>query len=193
MCPYVNARPPDPRRPIFGLGLPNLGADISFFDMIRRVARRPASTARLERVDYATLADLRYHIRRFLRVREVAARAVGVEPQHQLCLLQVKGLEGRQPATVGVLAERLQVRHHTVVALVDRLVDRGLVRRRRNPGNRREVLIELTPVGEKVLKTLVLFSLGELRNEGAALVATLKRLVRNPTAVHRRPARRQKG
>ena len=163
------------------------------FDMIPTVARRPATAARSRRVDYATLADLRYHIRRFLRVREVAARAVGVEPQHQLCLLQVKGLEGRQPATVGVLAERLQVRHHTVVALVDRLADRGFVRRRRNPRNRREVLIELTPAGEKVLETLVLFSLRELRNDGPALVATLKRLVRNSTAVHRRPPKRQKG
>jgi DNA-binding MarR family transcriptional regulator len=95
--------------------------------------------------------------------------------------------------TVGALAERLQVRHHTVVALVDRLVDRGFVRRRRNPANRRKVLIELAPAGEKVLETLVLFSLRELQNEGPALVATLKRLVRNSTAVHRRPARRQKG
>ena len=161
--------------------------------MIPAVARRPPTAARSPRVDYATLADLRYHIRRFLRIREIAARAVGVEPQHQLCLLQVKGLEGRQPATVGVLAERLQVRHHTVVALVDRLVDRGLVRRRRNAANRRQVLIDLTPAGEKVLKTLALFSLRELGNEGPALVATLKRLMRDPTAVHRRPARRQKG
>src|SRR5262249_53379717 len=71
---------------------------------------------------YGFLGDLRSQIRRFLRVRETAARAAGVEPQQYLLLLQVKGLEGRQPATIGALAERLQLRHHSVVQLVNRLV-----------------------------------------------------------------------
>ena len=82
-------------------------------------------------VDYETLADLRYHIRRFLRVREEAARAAGVEPQQYLLILQVKGFERRQPATIGALTERLQIRHHATVQLVDRLEQRGMVRRRR--------------------------------------------------------------
>ena len=60
-----------------------------------------------------------YRVRQFLRVREVAARTAGVEPQQYLLLLQLKGLEGHGPVTIGVLAERLQVRHHTVVELVD--------------------------------------------------------------------------
>jgi hypothetical protein len=66
-------------------------------------------------VDYETLADLRYHIRRFIRVREDAARAAGVEPQHYVVLLQIKGFERRQPATIGALTERLQIRHHATV------------------------------------------------------------------------------
>lgn len=78
-------------------------------------------------VDYRTLADLRYHIRRFLQVRESVARAAGVEPQHYLLLLQIKGLEGRDRATVGHLAERLQLRHHGTVELVNRPAARGLV------------------------------------------------------------------
>jgi hypothetical protein len=82
-----------------------------------RSERRPAAP----RIDYATLADLRYHIRRFLRRREVAARAAGIEPQQYLVLLQLKGLEGRHPPTIGALAERLQIRHHAAVQLVDRL------------------------------------------------------------------------
>src|SRR2546430_749062 len=98
----------------------------------RSVRRRP-----LPQVDYETLADLRYHIRRFLRVREEAARAAGVEPQHYVLLLQVKGFERRRPATIGALTERLQIRHHATVQLVDRLAQRGMVRRRRaRPGRR---------------------------------------------------------
>src|SRR5919198_3253278 len=99
-------------------------------------------------VDYPTLADLRYQIRRFLRVREVAARAAGVEPQQYLLLLQVKGLDGRGPPTIGALAERLQTQHHNAVQLVDRLVERGLVARRRDARDHREVLVELRPAGE---------------------------------------------
>ena len=128
-------------------------------------------------VDYRTLAELRYQVRRFLRTREVAARAAGVEPQHYLLLLQIKGLEGARPATVGTLAERLQLRHHTVVALVDRLVTRGLVARQRTPSDRRQVVVKLRPAGEAVRKKLALYSIEELRTEGPALVVALTRLI----------------
>src|ERR671925_521665 len=106
------------------------------------------------RLDYPTLADLRYQIRRFLRVREVAARGLGVEPQQYLLLLQIKGLEGSEAATMSVLAERLQIRHHAVVQLVDRLVTAGMVDRRRDGRDRREVVVRLRPRGEQVLKRL---------------------------------------
>jgi len=128
-------------------------------------------------VDYWTLAELRYHIRRFLRLREVAARRAGVEPQPYLLLLQVKGLAGRQRPTIGVLAERLQLQHHTVVELVDRLVKLGMVVRRRDSPDRREVLVALSAKGEAVLKKLALFSLRELQTEGPALMLALTRLV----------------
>lgn len=128
-------------------------------------------------VDYETLADLRYHIRRFLRVREEAARAVGVEPQQYVVLLQVKGLERRRPTTIGALAERLQIRHHATVQLVDRLAERGLVRRRRAELDRRGVVVELTSRGEAVLRKLALYSLVELRTAGPALAFSLRRLI----------------
>lgn len=144
-------------------------------------------------VDYRTLAALRYQIRRFLRTREVAARAAGVEPQHYLLLLQIKGLEeDEQPATVGALAERLQLRHHTVVELVDRLGTKGLVVRRRSPSDRRQVVVELRPAGDAVLRRLALYSIEELRTEGPALVSALTRLIGrtlDARRVHRRPAR----
>src|SRR5262247_3937839 len=87
---------------------------------------------RPERVDYWTLSELRYYLRRFLRARELAAREAGIEPQQYLLLLQLKGLWSGQLATISALAERLQLRHHSAVGLVDRLVRRGFVVRRRD-------------------------------------------------------------
>jgi DNA-binding MarR family transcriptional regulator len=139
--------------------------------------RRGARPTPPRRVDYWTLAQLRYHIRRFLRAREIAARAAGIEPQHYLVLLQLKGLTGKRAATIGTLAERLQVRHHSMVELVDRLVSRGMVRRRQDTRDRREIVVELRPAGEAVLKKLALQSLRELRTEGPALVRILNRLI----------------
>lgn len=142
--------------------------------MSRRAGTGRRSTPR---VDYETLAELRYHIRRFLRLREEAARAAGVEPQQYFVLLQVKGLGRRGPVTIGGLAERLQIHHHATVQLVDRLAQNGMVRRRRAEYDRREVIVEITPRGETVLRRLALYSLTELRTEGPALAATLTRLI----------------
>jgi len=143
----------------------------------RPMSARPAPRRASPRVDYETLADLRYHIRRFLRVREEAARAAGVEPQQYVLLLQVKGFEGRRLATIGALTERLQIRHHATVQLVDRLAQRGMVRRRRAELDRRGVVVELTARGEAVLRKLALNSLAELRTAGPALAATLTRVI----------------
>jgi DNA-binding MarR family transcriptional regulator len=129
------------------------------------------------RLDYQTLADLRYQLRRFLRIREVAARDAGIEPQQYLLLLQIKGLEGRGVPTVGVLAERLQIRHHSAVQLVNRLARRGMVERRRDRQDRREVVVYLCPAGERLLKRLARYSVDELTVEGPQLVGSLKRLV----------------
>lgn len=145
--------------------------------MFVTVTRKLTRIERNRRVDYWTLAQLRYYIRRFLRTREIAAQAVGIEPQQYLLLLQLKGLEGKQPATIGTLAERLQLRHHTTVELVDRLVTRRMAVRRKHTHDRRAVVIELRPPGERVLKKLALDSLEELYKEGPALVSILQRLI----------------
>jgi DNA-binding MarR family transcriptional regulator len=134
------------------------------------------------RVDYRALADLRYHLRRFLRLRELAARAAGVEPQQYLVLLQVKGLNGREVATIGALAERLQVQHHGVVQLVDRLARRGMLERRRGGRDRREVVVHLRPPGERILRRLAAYSITELTTEGPLLVSSLRRLLRQSRA-----------
>jgi DNA-binding MarR family transcriptional regulator len=151
--------------------------------------KRPGSPPE-DAVDYRTLAELRYHVRRFLRAREVAARAAGIEPQHYLLLLQIKGLQDERPATVGTLAERLQLRHHTVVELVDRLAAKGMVARCRAPSDRRQVVVELRPAGQAALTRLALYSIEELRTEGPALVAALTRLIGETGAARRGQPRR---
>jgi DNA-binding MarR family transcriptional regulator len=155
--------------------------------MVTRSARRRP----MPRVDYATLADLRYHIRSFLRIREEAARAAGIEPQQYVLLLQVKSFEGRRPATIGALTERLQIRHHATVQLVDRLAQRSLVRRRRAEPDRRGVVVELTARGEAVLRKLALNSLAELRTGGPALAESLVRVIRRNGVA--RPRSRTRG
>src|SRR5262249_58979422 len=92
--------------------------------------RRRLTRSTFERpIDYETLAELRYQLRRFLRVRELAARAVGVAPQQYLLLLQIRGGAGRQPGTIGFLAERLPIHHHAPPHPVARMAQQGLVAR----------------------------------------------------------------
>jgi DNA-binding MarR family transcriptional regulator len=126
---------------------------------------------------YQSLAELRYQIRRFLHFSEQAARKAGLEPrQHQL-MLALKGLPKSVRPRVRELAERLQIEHHSTVELVNRLSTRGLIRRRPAGEDRREVLLTLTPKGEKLLRELSLHHKAELRTQGPALVDALKRVI----------------
>ena len=77
--------------------------------------------------DFRAMAELRYQIRRFLRFSENAARQAGIEPQQHQLLLAVRGLPEKLKPTIGVLAERMQLQHHSTVELIDRLVDRGFL------------------------------------------------------------------
>ena len=125
--------------------------------------------------DYQSLAELRYQIRRFLRFSEQAAHEAGLEPlQHQL-MLTLRGLPPETRPRIGELAERMQIQHHSAVELVNRLAAGGYVRRHRGSEDRREVLLSLTPKGEKILRKLSLHHKNELRTQGPALVSALKR------------------
>lgn len=123
--------------------------------------------------EYRALAEFRYQIRRFLNVSEQAARAAGLEPQQYLLLLALRGLPEGKQATILTLAERLQLRHHSVVGLIDRLEKRGLVRRVQGKEDRRKVLISLTARGEQILDNLARKRLAELRATGPELVRAL--------------------
>ena len=131
------------------------------------------------KADHQTLAEFRYQLRRFLRFSEQTARAAGLEPQQQQLLLAVKSLPQGRKATVGTLAERLQLAHHSTVELIDRLVERGFVQRCRDEADQRRVLVTLTPQGEEILRKLSLAHQAELRSVGLELIQMLNTLLRD--------------
>ena len=116
----------------------------------------------LRKKDYEALSDFRYQLRRFLRFSEEATRREGVTPLQYLLLLHVKGYPGREWATVGELAERLQSHHHGTVALVTRCESLGLVKRRTCEEDRRRVEIHLTAKGERCVEALAALHIAEL-------------------------------
>ncbi len=127
--------------------------------------------------DYQSLAEFRYHIRRFLRFSERAAREAGVEPQQHQLMLAVKGMPDGVSPTISELAERLQIQHHSTVELVDRLSKRGFVSRKRGSEDRRQVIVQLSAKGEKLLRDLSLHHRDELKEEGTELIASLRKLM----------------
>lgn len=125
-------------------------------------------------IPYQALADFRYEIRQFLHFSEQAARSAGIEPRQHQALLAIKGLPPGQDATVGRLAERLQIRPHTAVELASRLERKKLVRRSRNNADRRQVLLRLTPRGERLLWNLSQSHRAELSSAGPKLLHALE-------------------
>jgi DNA-binding MarR family transcriptional regulator len=128
-------------------------------------------------IDYRALASLRYEIRRFLNFSEDAARAAGIEPQQHQALLAIRGLPRESAATVGTLAERLQIRHNSAVELSRRLEAKALLERTRRDSDAREVLLSLTRRGERVLESLSLSHRDELRTAAPRLNEALRRVV----------------
>lgn len=131
---------------------------------------------KVTRAEYETLADLRYSLRKFLRFSEEAAQSAGIMPQQHQALLAIKGFTRNDGITVGELAERLQVRHHSAVGLVDRLVSGGLVVRKQNGADRRQVQLALTARGDETLEKLSATNKEQLRRIGPHIESLLKRL-----------------
>ena len=109
---------------------------------------------RVPQTDLRALAAFRFELRSFLAFSEEAARAAGIEPQQHQLLLALGGLPLKQRPNIRTLAERLCVQHQTAVALVDKLAERGLVRRERSLEDKREVLVRLTDAGSDLLQEL---------------------------------------
>jgi DNA-binding MarR family transcriptional regulator len=135
--------------------------------------------------NFKAMAELRYQIRRFLRFSENAARQAGIEPQQHQLLLAVRGLPDALKPTIGVLAERMQLQHHSTVELIDRLVERGFLFRLRSTDDKRQVLVKLTHDGEEFLKRLSLHHLQELQSAGPTFVKVLQSLIEESSSTDR--------
>lgn len=112
------------------------------------------SRPRVAKRQYEALANFRYQLRRYLRYSEDLTRRHGMTPLQYQLLLQIKGFPQRDYASIGELAERLQAKHHGVVALVTRCENAGLVERRASDSDRRQVQVYLTEKGDKQLERL---------------------------------------
>jgi DNA-binding MarR family transcriptional regulator len=119
---------------------------------------------RLSKNEFEVLSDFRYQLRRFLHWSEELTRAAGVTNLQYLLLLHLKGHAEREWATISELAERLQAKHHGVVALVNRCEKLGYVERRPGRSDGREVEIHLVPKGEKLVQRLARQHRDELLN-----------------------------
>jgi len=135
----------------------------------------PASK-QLSKAQYETLAAFRYALRQFLHFSEEAAQSAGITPQQHQGLLAIKGFPKRDSVTVSELAERLQLRHHSAVGLIDRLVEEKLVLRTPSDKDRRQVLIRLTSRGEKMLEKLSFAHSKQLKQMSPELKLLLNRL-----------------
>jgi len=135
-----------------------------------------AAPKQLGKAQYEALSAFRYALRRFIHFSEEAAEGARITPQQHQALLAIKGFPGRDRVTVGELAERLCLRHHSTVGLVDRLVKEKLVARTRSAEDRRQVLIELTARGEKTLATLSALHREQLKRIGPEITQLLARL-----------------
>jgi DNA-binding MarR family transcriptional regulator len=125
----------------------------------------------MAKADFEALAQFRYQLRRFLRFSEQVAQAHGVTPLQYQLLLQIKGFPGRDWASVTELAERLQSKHHGMVALISRCESLGLVERRASTSDLRQVEVRLTASGERCIEALAGVHRDELESFQGLLAA----------------------
>lgn len=150
------------------------------------------STKPLLEAEYTALAEFRYQVRRFLRHMEEEVRQFGVNPQQYQLLLAVRGLPHQSEPTISCLAERMQLNHNSMVELVDRCEERGMLRRMRSGTDRRRVTLSITTDGEALLRKLGSAARQELSSIGPQLVESVLRLThvaRRKTGPERRKRR----
>jgi DNA-binding MarR family transcriptional regulator len=136
----------------------------------------PPQRPNVTQKEYEALAALRYTLRQFLRFSEDAAVAAGLTPQQHQALLAIKGFAGGDWITIGEMAERLQLRHHSTVGLANRLMAQRLVARERDAKDRRLVHLVLTARGEAILEKLSAAHKEQLRRVGPQINQFLERL-----------------
>jgi len=135
--------------------------------------------------EYRSLAEFRYQIRRFLGFSEERVRAAGMEPQQHQLLLALRGLPEGVIATIGELAGRLQLKHHSTVELVNRLERLGYVTREASAEDRRQVMVRLTHSGASILRKLSIAHHQGLEVAGPRLAKALHTIARQRGARRR--------
>jgi DNA-binding MarR family transcriptional regulator len=136
-------------------------------------SKRPISVAPAQ---LKTLAEFRHRLRLFLQFSENAALKLGLQPQQHQLLLQIAGAPNDTPITVGYVAERLGLRHHTAVELSNRCEEAGLIKRKPGTDDRRRVLLEVTAKGKRLLDSLSIDHARELNELAPQLIRTLTEL-----------------
>ena len=123
----------------------------------------------LSKKEFEALAGFRFAIRSYLRFSEDTVRSHGLSPQQYQLLLALAGFPGREWATIKELSERLQLKHHSVVELINRAQQQDLVARTADPDDARVVRVVLTATGERALGLLSALHRDELQRMGSAI------------------------
>ena len=118
--------------------------------------------------DLEELSEFRYRLRRFLHFSEKIVQTEAITPLQYVLMLHVMGFPGRDWATVGELAERLQASPHGTVALVSRCEAAGLVKRKPSEHDHRQVEVHLLAKGARCLARLAQLHKTEIQAFGWA-------------------------
>jgi DNA-binding MarR family transcriptional regulator len=109
---------------------------------------RMASRAETAATTHQSLALIGHLARVAHRGSEVALDPAGLRPR-QVVALTI--LRDHGATTQGALGEALRLDPSNLVGLLNELEERGLLERRRDPGDRRRHIVELSAAGEKAL------------------------------------------
>jgi DNA-binding MarR family transcriptional regulator len=127
--------------------------------------------------DYEQLAAFRYLLRKFLRFsKDFLRTTAGINPEQYEALLAIKAFGSASGVTISELSERLQVKHHSAVNIVDRLAERKLITREAGESDRRRRHLQLTAKGEKLIEELAAVHRKEMRGRSAEMIKALERL-----------------
>src|SRR5580704_5700529 len=125
------------------------------------------------RLRLQNLAEFRYELRQFLQFSESCSAEAGLHPQQHQLLLQLAGAPDEVETTVSYAAERLGLRHHTVVELSKRCEEAGLIHRNQDLNDRRRIQLQVTPKGRRILRVLSEDHERELYELGPLLIRAL--------------------
>jgi DNA-binding MarR family transcriptional regulator len=140
---------------------------------VGRLTMPVARAAKLGARDYRLLSEFRYLIRCFLEFSETAAVRAGLTTRQHQALLAIKGVREDADPTIGYLATRLRIQHHSAVELVDRLAEAGLIAREHDANDKRRVKLKLTNLAEQHLAELSTSHMAELKRMRPALLDIL--------------------